>query len=69
MMFARAETIGTACITLANKLIFVKGGRTQYHQIWDNARKVKNIEFLPLDESEKVIQYLEDKKVKPIPIA
>lgn len=36
------------------------------HQIWDNARKVKNIEFLPLDESEKVIAFLKKKKVKPI---
>jgi hypothetical protein len=36
------------------------------HQIWNNARKAKNIEFLTFDESEKVIEYLERRKVRPI---
>jgi hypothetical protein len=36
------------------------------HEIWNNARNAKNIEFVSIDESEKVIEYLIKKGVTPI---
>lgn len=36
------------------------------HKIWENARRSKNVEFVPIDESEKVIDYLEKKGVSPV---
>lgn len=39
---------------------------TQNHEIWNNARSARNIEFVPIQESEKVIVYLEEKGVQPV---
>ena len=39
---------------------------TLNHEMWNNARIVKNIDFVPINESEKVIDYLVKKGVSPI---
>lgn len=39
---------------------------TLNHEMWNNARTLKNIEFVPINESEKVIDYLVEKGVSPI---
>jgi hypothetical protein len=36
------------------------------HEMWDNARNAKNIEFVSLNESQKVIDYLVENQVSPI---
>lgn len=36
------------------------------HQIWDNARKHQNIDFVPISESERIVEFLKEKGVIPI---
>jgi hypothetical protein len=36
------------------------------HQLWQNIRKAKIVEFVPMNESERIIAYMKEKGVAPI---
>lgn len=39
---------------------------THNHQIWDNARKTEQVDFVPLKESDRIIDYLKEHGVSPV---